>query len=105
MYTLWESGLTIDEISAHLNIPRSTVGYYVRKSNRYASSGKPLVIPRYTKNRQEVIASFPGKLLTGNSIVAIFNSGPAVTAVFSAIPWVLTFLGVYLVMDYPRLGR
>ena len=29
IYTLWKSGLTIDEISAQLNIPRSTAGYYV----------------------------------------------------------------------------
>jgi hypothetical protein len=77
IFTLWKSGLTIDEISAQLNTPRSTVGYYVRKFNRYASKGKPFDIPRDTQNRQEVIASVSAKLLTGTAIVEIFNSGQA----------------------------
>jgi hypothetical protein len=31
IYELWEKNLTIGEISSSTNIPRSTVGYYVRK--------------------------------------------------------------------------
>jgi len=45
IYELWEKNLTIGEISSNTNIPRSTVGYYVRKFNRLAAKGKPVVFP------------------------------------------------------------
>jgi hypothetical protein len=45
IYELWEKNLTIGEISSSTNIPRSTVGYYVRKFNRLAAKGKPVVFP------------------------------------------------------------
>lgn len=34
-----------DQISSLTGIPRSTVGYYVRKFNRLAAEGKPIVFP------------------------------------------------------------
>ena len=45
IYDLWEAGLTADEISSRTGIPRSTVGYYVRKFNKLAAKGKPVVFP------------------------------------------------------------
>jgi hypothetical protein len=45
IYELWEKNLTVEEISSSTNIPRSTVGYYVRKFNRLAIEGKPVVFP------------------------------------------------------------
>ena len=45
IYELWEKGHTVDQISSLTGIPRSTVGYYVRKFNRLAAEGKPVVFP------------------------------------------------------------
>jgi len=42
---LWEKGLTVDQISSMSGIPRSTIGYYVRKFNRLAAKGEPVVFP------------------------------------------------------------
>jgi len=43
IYELYERNLTVDEISNITGIPRSTVGYYVRKFNKLAVEGKPVV--------------------------------------------------------------
>jgi hypothetical protein len=45
IYELWETNLTVGEISSRTGIPRSTVGYYVRKFNKLAAKGKPVVFP------------------------------------------------------------
>jgi hypothetical protein len=45
IYELWEMNLTVEEISSRTGIPRSTVGYYVRKFNKLAAKGKPVVFP------------------------------------------------------------
>jgi hypothetical protein len=50
LYQLWEKNLTVEEISSNTNIPRSTVGYYVRKFNRLAAKGKPVVFPGLSQN-------------------------------------------------------
>jgi len=42
IYELWKEGYTIDEISFETGIPRSTVGYYVRKFNKRAKRGEPI---------------------------------------------------------------
>ena len=49
IYELWEKNLTVDHISSRTGIPRSTVGYYVRKFNKLAVEGKPIVFPRERK--------------------------------------------------------
>jgi len=43
IYELWKKGHTIDEISFDTGIPRSTVGYYIRKFNKRAKIGEPIV--------------------------------------------------------------
>lgn len=43
LYQLWKKGHTIDEMSFDTSIPRSTVGYYVRKFNKRAMCGDPIV--------------------------------------------------------------
>ncbi|UCG45504.1 MAG: hypothetical protein JSV58_01615 [Candidatus Bathyarchaeota archaeon] len=35
--------LTVKEIASYTGIPRSTVGYFVRKFNKLAAEGKPIV--------------------------------------------------------------
>ena len=45
IYELWEANLTVSEISSRTGIPRSTVGYYVRKFNKLGAQGKPVVFP------------------------------------------------------------
>jgi len=53
IYKLWERGLTVDRISSLTGVPRSTVGYYVRKFNRLAVEGKPVVFPGARKASRE----------------------------------------------------
>ena len=45
IYELWERNLTVEQIASSTSIPRSTVGYYVRKFNRLAAQSKPVVFP------------------------------------------------------------
>lgn len=40
IYELWDMEYTIDEVSLRLNIPRSSVGYYVRKFNKSFGRGR-----------------------------------------------------------------
>ena len=53
VYELWEKGFTVDEIVFETGIPRSSVGYYVRKFNKCAKSGKPIVIQQIKKKPDE----------------------------------------------------
>lgn len=50
---LWRQGRTVDEISFETGIPRSTVGYYIRKFNQSAKSGKPIPISRTADSQNE----------------------------------------------------
>jgi hypothetical protein len=50
IYELWEKNLSVDEMSSGTGIPRSTVGYYVRKFNKLAVKGKPVVFPGQNDN-------------------------------------------------------
>ena len=45
IYELWELGLTIDKIAWETGYPRSTVGYYIRKFNKKAIRGEPIILP------------------------------------------------------------
>ena len=53
IYKYWERKLTVDQISMMTGIPRSTVGYYVRKFNRMATQGKPIVFPESHKAEEK----------------------------------------------------
>ena len=55
IYELWTNGDTIDEISFETGIPRSTVGYYVRKFNKCAKSGEPIVVQQIRKKPDEKV--------------------------------------------------
>jgi len=55
IYEMWTNGSTIDEISFETDIPRSTVGYYVRKFNKCAKSGEPIVVQRIRKKPNEKV--------------------------------------------------
>lgn len=45
IHSLWENGETINDIAFETGIPRSTVGYYVRKFNKKAKRGDPIILP------------------------------------------------------------
>lgn len=53
IFELWERGATVDQIASATGIPRSTVGYYVRKFSRLAAGGRPIVIPEKPVVRPE----------------------------------------------------
>ena len=53
VYELWKKGRAIDEIAFETTIPRSTVGYYVRKFNKCAKSGEPIVFQQVRKPPNE----------------------------------------------------
>ena len=53
IYELWKKGHTVDEISLETCIPRSTVGYYVRKFNKCARSGEPIICQRVREEPDE----------------------------------------------------
>ena len=45
VHRYWQEGRTIDEIAILTAIPRSTIGYYVRKFNRYAKMQLEVPLP------------------------------------------------------------
>jgi hypothetical protein len=73
IYTLWEEGKTVDEISISVGIPRSTAGYYVRKFNQAARQGKTLPLP--TKPKQEdVVQDLLAKVFVADRILNVIKS-------------------------------
>ena len=60
IYELWKKGLTIDEISFDTSIPRSTVGYYIRKFNKCAKSGKPIAFQQIKEQLDEKAMAIQG---------------------------------------------
>ncbi len=75
IYLLWEKGYTVDQISNDTAIPRSTVGYYVRKFNRYASKGTPIVLPPKSMQTQNLAQSAISKLYSFTQIVELLRAG------------------------------
>ena len=53
IYELWLNGFTVDEISSETGVPRSTVGYYVRKFNKNPRGGKTIVKDRIQEQMDE----------------------------------------------------
>ena len=57
IHKLWEDGLTINEIASETGIPRSTVGYYVRKFNMRARRGEPIAyLPARDRPKEKDLA-------------------------------------------------
>jgi len=52
LYDCWSHGDTIEEASEKTGIPKSTVGYFYKKFDRYARKGDP--IPKGTQNYDEL---------------------------------------------------
>ena len=77
IYRLWEKGLTVDEIVHELpDIPRSTVGYYVRKFNRYAKEGRPIILPqKAADHKQQVANSALTKIINMATVIEILKKG------------------------------
>jgi hypothetical protein len=65
IYDLWKKGYTINEMSFETGIPRSTVGYYVRKFNKHARRGDPIVFPhkKEKQNEEKIALKVTGKFM------------------------------------------
>lgn len=50
IYHLWKKGLTIDYISLIEGIPRSSVGYYVKKFNKIGPNLRALKVPQESES-------------------------------------------------------
>ncbi|UCD73507.1 MAG: hypothetical protein JSW01_02360 [Candidatus Bathyarchaeota archaeon] len=75
IYPLWEKGYTVDQISHRTTIPRSTVGYYVRKFNKLAKEGKPVVFPRKKRSDSENIFAASIKILSLQKALEMIENG------------------------------
>ena len=78
---LWEQGCTVDEIALRTRIPRSTIGYYVRKFNKSAEKGKPIVLPQIAttpKSQAETVESASWKIEFLNLIYTFDKQGKIV---------------------------
>ncbi len=53
IFKMWTVGRAIDQISLLTGIPRSSVGYYVRKFNKRAQKGTPIPILWTQEKRDE----------------------------------------------------
>jgi hypothetical protein len=74
IYPLWEQGLTVDQIALQTGIPRSTVGYYIRKFNKSAKRGEAIVFPRtgHRNPKQLALGSLTKSMLL-NSITEMIS--------------------------------
>lgn len=77
IYSLWEKGYTVDQISTRTMIPRSTVGYYVRKFNKLAAKGKPAVLPREKRKDSDNLLTASIKMLSLNDAFEMARNGNA----------------------------
>jgi hypothetical protein len=75
VYRPWRLGATIDQISLQTQIPRSTVGYYVRKFNR--SDRRRLVPEPVAPSAADVSIpeSIFTKVLFTEKVMELFKSG------------------------------
>lgn len=70
---LWEEGLSVNEIASQLDIPRSSVGYYVRKFNKYGKAGKVLPFPTRSNHQPQDSSLKLQALFKGIQISDIIN--------------------------------
>jgi predicted transcriptional regulator len=76
IYSLWEKGYTVDQIALETGVPRSTVGYYVRKFNKYAKDGRPVVIPQGSRDDESsALTSAMMKLIGLTNLIQMLNAG------------------------------
>ena len=76
IYELWEKGNTVSQISLNTGIPRSTVGYYVRKFNKFAKNGRPVVLPQMREvKKSTALNSAVKKWIRFDIIIEMIKSG------------------------------
>jgi len=77
VYELWKKGRAIDEIAFETAIPRSTVGYYVRKFNKCAKSGEPIVFQqvREQPDEKEIAVQAYAKTSISLGLLKMANNG------------------------------
>jgi len=75
VYHHWRDGKTVDETAVLTGIPRSTVGYYFRKFNRYAKMGidPPAMIPS-PQSPEEAYASAFSKISTIKQVFELLRT-------------------------------
>ena len=75
VYRLWRSGATIDQISLQTRIPRSSVGYYVKKFNR---SGRQRLVPEHAAPSAagvSTLESLVTKVFFTKKVIELLTSG------------------------------
>jgi orotate phosphoribosyltransferase-like protein len=85
IYTLWKEGHTIEEISLLTGIPRSTVGYYIKKFKKQQANRKDLdfedlfTIERKLRNRErekaQALPSAVAKVFSFKDIIEVMKKG------------------------------
>jgi transposase len=84
IYQHWQEGKTIEEISTLTGVPRSTVGYYVRKFNAAARAGMPLPLPPPSKKQPaEIVFSFLTKAKVMEFVLNLLKTGDAQTIYYN----------------------
>ena len=75
VYQLWRSRATIDQISLQTRIPRSTVGYYVKKFKR---SGRQRLVPEPVAPSAAGVSTFQAlltKVFFTRNVIELLVSG------------------------------
>lgn len=73
IYELWREGKTIDEISFETGIPRSSVGYYVRKFNKLAKRGEPIAFQPMREKEDEKTLAIQGGMKHLTRVLTLKN--------------------------------
>jgi hypothetical protein len=79
-----QEGKTIEEISTLTGVPRSTVGYYVRKFNAAARAAMPLPLPPPSKKQPaEIVFSFLTKAKVMEFVLNLLKTSDAQTIYYN----------------------
>jgi len=90
VYSLWEQGKTVDQISFFTGVPRSTVGYYVRKFNKYAKDGRSVVIPQIGREDKSGLLTLAlNKSIMLGMMIDLMKSGKLEEAYYRLSIWKL----------------
>ncbi len=83
VHRYWQDGKTVDEIAMLTAIPRSTVGYYIRKFNRYARMGLEPPMPASVSHSEvEAYQSAFTKVIGVGQIFALARNEDPQTAYY-----------------------
>lgn len=73
IHDLWSLGRTIEEISLLTAIPRSTVGYYVKKFKKYKREGRAINYGTPDKEQPPVVGPLDSIMIKGSFLGRIID--------------------------------